>query len=449
MAKKEGLLSISVGDKKSQPINFNTPQELNSFKTEGTIILNALIGNIVHVDTFHFRIFKDEPITGDKVINVFDPVGKSTDMLLALGYTVLPWKGDTKIPFLIIGREALSKQYTIPFSIQEFVEQGGKLLVLNQQDSVVEKKRFRISKYVSRYVFPVKNNPLTRQLDELDLRNWNGVGTMIEPYPDYVNNDYEKSPDNSTIYGWDWGDRGSVATSVLEKPHKSSWTPLLECEFDMACSPLMKLNVGKGSLTWCSLDLEDHATQDPVAAIIAKRLISYIQTALPEERNERTIFIGNENERKLLDEVGMNYKKVDKIETAPELIICGNTTAEQEKVLVQYVENGGKILLLPKTKTGNFFGAEYVLDDAFDGGKTIADWPLTNGLSLSDIRYRSAASTIKISSGCDISLNGLLGKKQLARVKLFIVNWIPIASMPIALPFSFLPDGDLRGLLRR
>jgi len=415
IAKNEGELLIPVGDKKSEKINFTTPSGLNNFKTEGNIILNARIGNVVHADTFHFRVFKEEAIAGKKEVNVFDPVGKSTDMLMALGYTVLPWKGETNIPFLIIGRDALSKNYALPFSLQKFVDQGGKALVLNQQDSLLEKSGFRISKYVSRYVFPLNNNPLTNLLDELDLRNWSGVGTMINPYPDYMNNAYEKSPDESPLYGWHWGNRGSVATNAMEKPHNSGWTPLLECEFDMAYSPLMKLNVGKGSLIWCSLDLEDHATQDPVAAIVAKRLITYVQNAVADVRNKNTIFMGGKNESKLLDDVGMIYKKADKVEATAELIICGNTTAEQEKALVQYVQNGGKILLLPKTKPGIYFGAEYVLDENFDGGKTIANWPLTNGLSISDIRYRTAAATIKIASGCDISLDGLLGKKQLGK----------------------------------
>lgn len=55
------------------------------------------------------------------------------------------------------------------------------------------------------------------------------------------------------------------------------------------------------------------------------------------------------------------------------------------------------------------------MDENFGGGETIADWPLTNGLSISDIRYRTAAATIKISNGCDISLDGLLGRKQLGK----------------------------------
>jgi beta-galactosidase len=161
--------------------------------------------------------------------------------------------------------------------------------------------------------------------------------------------------------------------------------------------------------------LEDHATQDPVAAILANRLISHVQKAVPAERNKNTIFIGDENEKKLLDDVGMNYKKLNTVDGTAELIICGTTTAEQEKALLEYVQTGGKILLMPKTKPGIYFGAEYVLDEKFEGGNTIANWPLTNGLSISDIRYRTAMATLKIKSGCDISLDGLLGKKQLGK----------------------------------
>ncbi|TAH01235.1 MAG: beta-galactosidase [Sphingobacteriales bacterium] len=415
ISKNQGEFVLPVGDNKHEIINFITPTQINGFKADGRIILNAQIGNNLHTDTLNFRVFNIPKIEGNKTLYVLDPVGKTTDMLTTLGYQTQKWDGKTSIPLLIIGRDVISKNFKLPLPLQTFVQNGGKALVFNQQDTVLEKSGFRLSKYVSRYVFPIKNNPITQNLDEEDLRNWAGIGTLNTAYPDYMNKAYEKSPDESPIYGWHWGNRGSVATNAIEKPHNSGWSPLLECEFDMAYSPLMELNYGKGKLIWCSLDVEDNAHLDPVAQTITQQLISYVQTTTPIPRNEKTIFIGNLQESKMLDVVGLDYVSSNTVQVNANLIICGSLNTQQQKDISQYVQNGGKAFILPKAMAGNYLGVDFVLDSTFDGGKTIPNWALTNGLSLSDIRYRTPTPTVKINAGCNIALSGLLGKKQMGK----------------------------------
>lgn len=415
ITKKQGELLLAIGDKKQETINFVTPAQITDFKTDGKIILTAKIGLNNHTDTLNFRVFNVPKITGNKQIYVFDPVGKTSDMLNTLGYQIQKWDGQSNIPFLIVGRDVLSKKFKLPLPLQTFVQNGGKALVFNQQDTVLEKSGFRLSKYVSRYVFPVKNNPITQNLDEQDLRNWAGVGTINIAYPDYVNKVYEKSPDGSPIYGWHWGNRGSVATNALEKPHNAGWTPLLECEFDMAYSPLMELNYGKGKLIWCSLDLEDNAHLDPVAQTITNQLLNYTQKTTTSPRNIKTIFIGNNTESKLLNAVGLQYSTSTKVLTNANLIICGSLNLQQQNEVNLYVKNGGKAIILPQTIEGTYLGVNFVLDKNFDGAKNLPDWTLTNGLSLSDVRYRTPTPTVKINAGCNIALNGLLGKKLLGK----------------------------------
>jgi beta-galactosidase len=415
ISENKGECLVPVGDKKSETILFNTPKQINGFKTDGMIILNANIGNHNHTDTLNFRVFNKQIIAENSFIYTFDPVGKTNYMLKTLGYKVKNWKGDINIPFLVIGRDVLSEKFKLPASLENFVKNGGKAIVFNQQDSVLEKSGFRVSKYVSRYVFPIEDNVITKDLDELDLRNWAGVGTINTAYPDYMNSPYEKSPDDSPIYGWHWGNRGSVATNAIEKPHNSGWTPLMQCEFDMAYSPLMELNYGKGKLIWCSLDLEDHADQDPVAEILAKRLMEYMKNSKLQPRNLKTIFIGNSLEQKLLDNVGLDYVKSNQIESNAELIICGSVNSMQEKELTQYANNGGKVFILPKKAETIFMGVSFTMDSNFDGGKIIPDWDLSKGLSLSDVRYRSTTPSILLKKGCDISINGLLGRKNLGK----------------------------------
>jgi len=412
VAENKGEVWIPIGEKKTQSLFFTTPEALKDFKTDGYIFLQAHIGNNTHQDTLHFRVFRNESIAESRELYVFDPVGTTTDMLTALGYTIKTWKGENNIPLLIVGRDVISRQFKLPLALETFVAGGGKALVFNQQDTTIEKRGFRVSKYVSRYVFPVKNNPITKDLNDADLRNWAGTGTLNTPYPDYMNSHFEMAPGDYPLYGWHWGNRGSVATNALEKPHNSGWTPMLECEFDMAYSPLMELNYKKGKLIWCSLDLEDHADKDPVAEILAKRLISYGQSAALNPVNKKTLFIGKPQEQKVVDEIGLLYTKADKIDLQADLIVAGTLSASQEKELMQYVNQGGKVFVLPRESAGTYMGVSYELDKDFEGGQSLPDWALAYGLSLSDIRYRASAPTIKVTQGCDIAIEGLLGKKQ-------------------------------------
>jgi len=116
---------------------------------------------------------------------------------------------------------------------------------------------------------------VTAGLDFPDLRDWAGSSTLLEPYP---NGTWEKPlPYNAeppmAWYGWRWGGRGAVATASVEKPHKGPWRPILQAEFELAYSPLMELDYGKGRLIWCMLDLEDHAALDPGALHLASQIV--------------------------------------------------------------------------------------------------------------------------------------------------------------------------------
>jgi hypothetical protein len=110
-------------------------------------------------------------------------------VLASAGIEVKNWDGKTGIPFLVVGRNALLQQYQMPFSLEAFIANGGKVLMMNQHpDSFAVKKGFRVSQYISRYVFPVdKKHPLFRGLDEANFRNWTGVSKLTEAYPDYIN----------------------------------------------------------------------------------------------------------------------------------------------------------------------------------------------------------------------------------------------------------------------
>ena len=78
-------------------------------------------------------------------------------------------------------------------------------------------------------------------IDAEDLRDWTGSSSLVEAYPEY-HGEYLRGNEREQPYaGWHWGNRGGVSSAAIEKPHRSGWRPLLECEFDLAYTPLMEL----------------------------------------------------------------------------------------------------------------------------------------------------------------------------------------------------------------
>ena len=187
-------------------------------------------------------------------------------------------------------------------------------------------------------------HPVCQGLDATDLADWTGESTLVEAKPKYpIPNQVPgwRSPN----YGWHWGNRGVVTSAAIEKPHRSGWRPILECEFDLAYSPLMELDYGRGRLLLCTLDLEDHVALDPAAAILARNIVEYAATAEPTARATRTILVGDKNDRKTLDNLGVLYQVASGIEPDADLTIIGARTRYNETDVRNCLARGGNCLL--------------------------------------------------------------------------------------------------------
>jgi beta-galactosidase len=166
-------------------------------------------------------------------VTVFDPQGRTIRMLNALGYRTTPWNGGATTQLLVVGREALSSGAKLPSDLAAFARNGGRVLVMQQNAEWMEQMwGFRVSRHVSRYVFPVQaSHPVVSGLDVQDLRDWAGSSNARPPHTPIPDKN-EEAP-----YGWHWGNRGGVASAAIEKPHLAGWRPILQGEFDMAYSP--------------------------------------------------------------------------------------------------------------------------------------------------------------------------------------------------------------------
>jgi beta-galactosidase len=381
-------------------------------KTEGEIILNARIGSVRHQDSFPFRIFTPLP-ANVTTVRVFDPVGKTTSMLQQLGYDV-DSSADTQDALLIIGREALSSNAKLPINLERYVRNGGRVLIETQNPSWLQQHwGLRVAQAMSRRVFPINpQHPVVKGLDATDLRDWRGESSLIEAYPNTMANPTKRSEYGTPWYGWHWGNRGTVSSAAIEKPHLSGWRPILETEFDLAYSPLLELNYGKGRVILNTLDLEDYALQDAAARQIAQQLIDYAATAPLSVVADKVVLWGEDTDAALLQELGVTYARANQLDTTADLMIIGSTTTPSDAALRQYLNGGGKVFFLPRQTANNPLGVTLQAKTNFSGSLKPPNWPETAGISVSDLRSRSNYNTWLVTSGGEVAADGLLSRVQ-------------------------------------
>jgi beta-galactosidase len=380
--------------------------------------MSAKIGDATHEDRFAFRVFAPPaPLTS--AIPVYDPAGQTSELLRRLGCTVRQWDQVTAEPLIVIGRSALMARPDLLRVLEPLVRNGARVVVFAQDPEFMRNRLgLRVAWHMSRRAFPVSSShAATKGLDGADLSDWAGSSTLLEAYP---NGTWEKPfffnyEPPMAFYGWRWGGRGAVASGSVEKPHKGSWRPILESEFDLAYSPLMELDYGRGRLIWCTLDLEDHAADDMAALHLANQILSYAQTAPLAPKASKTTYIGDDAGAKLLDELGLLYEKASAIPAGAELVVVGAGDGPSDSSLNAFVQGGGKVVVLPRSGESLPLGGAQRKVDGFHGSLSVPDWPEARGLSESDLRWRSDAEAWLVASGGEVGADGLLARKVLGK----------------------------------
>jgi beta-galactosidase len=410
VVKLDGRGSLAPSQTLFVPLRFRVPDRSGKPTAAGTITLTAQIGTRQHRDAVSFHAFAKPPRLNQKV-RLIDPAGKTRAMLGSLGCAVEEWSSDSSDGLIVIGREALSgaARQGLPFDLERTVRAGARVLICAQKPEWLrEQLGFRVAGHLARRVFPVaRDHPVVRGLDATDLTDWAGASTLVPAFPvSSLQNPAWRSPK----YGWHWGNRGAVSSAAIEKPHKTGWRPILECEFDLAYSPLLELDFGRGRIIVSTLDLEDHVPLDAAAMVLARNLIEYAATSPLFPRAKRTIVVGADDEKARLDNMGLVYDVSERIEPDAELVIVGRRSKARKAELERYLKSGGKVLFLAHEVHDHEFAVKLERAAAFAGSIHVPDWPECRGLSASDLRWRSEHSAWIIKAGAEVGADGLLAR---------------------------------------
>ncbi|MGO8928368.1 MAG: sugar-binding domain-containing protein [Limisphaerales bacterium] len=417
--------SLAVSEIRFIPFQVIAPAEKAGGEADGQITLAATIGEAKHQDTFAFRVLGEDMPEGEEIA-IVDPNGTTSKMLANLGYRTRSWNG-AAAPLVVIGRNALKGNPPVAARLEPYVRAGSRALVCAQDPEWITRALgWRVCPKVARRVFPVHSATLHSPFYTLhseDLRDWTGSSTLIEAYPEYVG-DYLRGNEREQPYaGWHWGNRGGVSSAAIEKPHRSGWRPLLECEFDLAYTPLMELDYGQGRLIVCTLDLEDHVVGDPAAKRTAGRIIDYALHSPLSPQASKVVYLGGATGAAWLDKIGVTYQTSATMAGAADttdagLLLIGPDATLDPAALTACLERGGKAFFLPRSQPEGCLGATLKQAEAkFAGSLSVPDWPEARGLSASDLRWRCYLDTPPwvLSAGVEVGADGLLGRKAVGK----------------------------------
>ncbi|HEV7301151.1 MAG TPA: hypothetical protein VGN72_17425 [Tepidisphaeraceae bacterium] len=403
---------LVVGEKLFLPVEFDVPIIADA-RSAGTITLNATISDAKHTDSFPFTVFAPQPKASGRLA-VFDPAGDTTKLLTDLGYEVVPWTtGQPEGDVAVIGRHTLSNRNVPPGDLDQFVKAGGRLIVFGQDNDWTRLSLgLRTAPHVSRRVFKVNaDHPVTAGLENDDLRDWAGEGTLVNGYPHRPGTEWLDS------YGWRWGNRGSVSSTPIEKPHHGSFRPILECEFDLAYTPLIEMDYGRGRITLCTLDLEARANgSDAAANKLAHQVMEHVRAGAIAPKADRVVYVGNDAGANLLDDLGVRYDKADAIDSAAGLNVLGE--GADLSGLKAFINNGGKALVLPRDADNAPPGMTIEATNDYQGSITVPTWPEAAGISPADLHWKTVHDgrpIIAAPEGIEIAADGMLARQPGAK----------------------------------
>ena len=280
---------MATGQQERIPLHFALPAEAPPGMYPLSVEVNFSNGE-VQKDAFTIGVMpKPAAEPASARIALFDPKGETSSLLAAMKITATPVEADADLSgydVLVLGKGALTVHGPGPNLNR--VREGLKVLVFEQTSDVLEKRLgFRVAEYGLRQVFSrLPDHRLLAGLNVDHLRDWRGSATLLPPRLDYTTGQTYGGP---TVRWcglevprvWRCGNRGNVASVLIEKPARGDFLPILDGGYSLQYSPLLEYREGKGLVLFCQMDVTGRTEQDPAAETLTRNLFSYLAGAQP------------------------------------------------------------------------------------------------------------------------------------------------------------------------
>lgn len=429
----EKKLSLDTGQKAEIPLRFDLPPDLAPGAYD--VATNVAYDPRVHADSFpiHVRPALERPAAGPKVA-LYDPRGQTADLLKQLGVAFRPVGADAGLSAgdtLVIGKLALTVDGPAPDVSR--VRDGMKVIVFEQSADVLEKRLgFRVTEYGLRRAFPrIPDHPLLAGIQPEHLSDWRGEATTTPPRLAYemrpMHGPTLRWCDIPVTRPWRCGNRGNVASVLIEKPARGDFRPVLDGGYSLQYSPLMEYREGKGLVVFCQLDVTGRTDQgkpsaDPAAEALAANVLRYAAGwKPPTTAARRVVYAGDDAGRRHLEAVGFTAAAYDggDLSAADHVLVVGPgggaKPADRRAAVGRFLDAGGNVLAvaLGQADADAFLPVKVALANAEHIGASFeppaADSPFA-GIGPADVHSRAPRDLplVKPAAGAAVLGDGVL-----------------------------------------
>jgi hypothetical protein len=417
-------ITLKTGQQERIPVRISLPENLTPGKYEINASVNFSNGE-VQADSFTIHVLhRPQLIRPEVSIALWDPAGETGKLLdsLNIDYQRVDAGADLDLfNLLIIGKAAMTVDE--PGLDLARVRNGLKVIVFEQTPEVLERRMgFRIQQYGLRNVYRrVPNHPVLSGLNEDNLSNWRGDATSIPTRLNLEMSEKYRSPstrwcDIEVTRIWRCGNRGSVASVLIEKPAAGNFLPLIDGGYSLQYSPLMEYREGSGVVLFCQMDVTGRTESEPAAEILARNMISYV--SYWEPRASRLAYYAGSASGKahlerssviLEDYEGGNLRPMDILIVDPE---GSSKLADSQKSISKWLKKGGRMLTIGLNKEdfgGLFPDLEMKKEEhisAYFESQGVGS--LLAGIGPADIHNRAPLEVSKVTLGAKVFGDGVL-----------------------------------------
>jgi hypothetical protein len=426
--------TVGTGQQVRIPVSFTLPDALapGSYNLSATFKFST---GDVQEDSLSIRVLPRPPAAGVGTgaaarIAIFDPKGETSALLAAMNTPCQPVDAGADLSaydVLIVGKSALTVDGPAPRIEQ--VRAGLKVIVFEQTAPVLEQRLgFRVTEYGLRQVFPrLLDHQILAGLGVDELRDWRGDATIVPPRLEYPLRTRQgpsvKWCDIPVTRLWRCGNRGNVASVLIEKPARGNFLPIVDGGFSLQYSPLLEYREGLGLVLFCQLDVTGRTETEPAAGRLVRNIVQYVATWTPAiPRGRKVVYAGEPAGLSHLASAGIAASAWAGQNLTPEhVLVVGPGGAEQlaasAPALAGWLKAGGNLLAigLDEAQTRGFLPfavemkrAEYISTgfEPFAAGSPFA------GVGPADVHNRDPRELSLVTAGAARVGNGVLARVE-------------------------------------
>jgi len=427
------IVNVATGQQERIPLRFVLPATLAPGKYDLSATLKFSTGE-TQKDTFSIHVLPADPhgnanpTKANARIALFDPKGETSALLKAMDIPCQSVDANADLSaynMLIVGKSALTIDGPAPRI--GGVRDGLKVIVFEQTSEVLEKRLgFRVEEYGLRQVFPrLADHPLLTGIAPEHLSDWRGEATILPGRLDYEmwprHGPTVKWCDIPVTRLWRCGNRGNVASVLIEKPARGNFLPVLDGGFSLQYSPLLEYHEGQGMVLFCQLDVTGRTETDPAAESLARNILQYVVTWKPTPKR-KVVYAGDPAGIRHLESAGIPASPYEGAKLSlDQVLVVGSSgvpkLSASAPAIADWLKAGGNVLaigldeqdanaFLPFTvrvKKAEHISAYF---DPFNASSLLA------GVGPADVHNRDPREFALITAGATVIGDGVLARAQ-------------------------------------